>query len=96
MKKVNIRVFPSGYDSYSEGKICPSEFFLQSMSHSLLFTFFPYETTTKKKIFVPFEFVENTRTNEKMVLLYESSRKKNDFKRLKYKNGRAFKRMRCM
>ena len=64
-----FKLVPSGYDSYSEGKICQSEFFLQSMSHSLLFTFFPYETTTKKKIFGQTEFVEKARTNEKMYLL---------------------------
>ena len=37
------------------------------MSHSLLFTFFPYETTTKKKIFGQTEFVEKARTNEKIL-----------------------------
>ena len=36
--------------------------FLQTWLNCLIF---PYETTTKKKIFVPFEFVEKARTNEK-------------------------------
>ena len=37
--------------------------FLQTWLNCLIF---PYETTTKKKNFVPFEFVEKARTNEKI------------------------------
>ena len=89
LQKFSVRVFPSEYDSYSEGQICPSEFVHQSLSVRvcpseslsagrqvfakvfflqtwLNFYICPCETTTKKKIFVPFEFVENTRTYEKM------------------------------
>ena len=35
LQKFSVRVFPSEYDSYSEGQICPSEFVRQSMSHTL-------------------------------------------------------------
>jgi len=51
-------------------------FFLQTW---LNFYICPCETTTKKKFFVPFEFVENTRTNEKIEIDFRWQFARRDF-----------------